>query len=65
MYNLDSRGYPCAGAPLPLYVDQTHTMTCSVCYEMHKAVDEADQTYWSSPLKEFRPVRPDPQHEHC
>jgi len=53
------------GAPVPLYISLAHPTVCSLCYDMHRALDKADSEYWEGPVKEYRPVRPDPNHEHC
>lgn len=46
MYNLDSKGYPSQGAPIPLYVSQEYPTVCSLCYEMNVVFERADSSYW-------------------
>lgn len=66
MYAIDARGYPCFGAPVPMYIDQQYAEICSVCFEMHRALDKADPNYWVNlPKNKFAVIRPDPFHQHC
>jgi hypothetical protein len=54
------------GAPIPLYLNEDYPTVCSLCYEMHRALDTADKAYWRDlPKNKFAIVRPDPNHIHC
>lgn len=65
MYNLDPRGYPKQGAPIPLYVNNDHKAVCSLCYELHSALDKADWTYWTAlPRNKFFRLEPDRYERH-
>lgn len=63
MYNLDPRGYPCAGAPIPLWVSTDYTAVCSLCYEMFQAAKKSDERYWETKNK-FAKICVDPTHEY-
>lgn len=66
MYNKDPRGYPCSGAPLPLYLNDEHKQVCSLCYDLVRALETADKNYWKNLPEIKNPViLPDPIHKHC
>lgn len=66
MYNKDPRGYPCMGAPIPLYLSEEYSAVCSLCYDMYRALEQADTTYWKGlPTNKFAVVRADPVDKHC
>jgi hypothetical protein len=64
MYNLDPRGYPCRGAPIPLYVNKDHVAVCSLCYDLSATVEKADWAYWHSLPPTKNRVKPDQYHTY-
>lgn len=50
--------YPRLGAPLPLWAGPQHPSVCSVCYEMHNALDTIQSSYWRGPAT-YRPLNTD------
>lgn len=50
---------------MPRYIDQEFAQVCSLCYEMHRAIDKAETQYWTAIQKnKFYKLSPDPIAEH-
>jgi len=46
MYNLDAKGYPRSGAPMPHFWSLEHNEVCSACYFM--VLPLATNEYWKA-----------------
>lgn len=54
IYNVDAKGYPAAGAPMPKFWSISKSKVCTACYEMAMALHNRPGQYWEKLHNDWR-----------